>query len=161
MLCSCFCFQVLLLNRCLYWPFGGMFLPISFGFWLYTLRFVLVFFFCAVQNNCYTRHLAKILIHLAWCLQECTSTSGITSSVSLKATNALFISSVFLKHLIENAKSDNLAELCLSLDESEPIPSQYTRGINSELIQRFFLYVWSCMHNLLRAFMNILNFLLI
>ncbi|KAI6693314.1 hypothetical protein NL676_021024 [Syzygium grande] len=84
------------------------------------------------QNNCYTRHLAKILIHLAWCLEERTSTSGVTSSVSLKATNALFISSVFLKHLIENAKSDNLEELCLSLDESEPIPLQFTGDQNIE-----------------------------
>lgn len=82
------------------------------------------------MNNCNTRHLAKILIHLAWCLQECVSASGVASPASSKALNALFILSVFLKNLIENAKSDNFEELYLSLDETEPIPVNFSKGIN-------------------------------
>ncbi|XP_011073465.1 dymeclin isoform X2 [Sesamum indicum] len=79
-------------------------------------------------NNCNTRHLAKILIHLAWCLQECVSASGVASPAISKALNALFLLSVFLKYLIENAKSDNFEELCLSIDESEPMPNNFSRG---------------------------------
>ncbi|KAK6780924.1 hypothetical protein RDI58_023108 [Solanum bulbocastanum] len=75
------------------------------------------------QNNCYTRHLAKILIHLSWCLQECVSTSDASSSAYVKALNAVYVSSVFLKHLIENAKTDNFEDLYMSLNESEEIPS--------------------------------------
>ncbi|KAM3326597.1 dymeclin isoform X2 [Capsicum chacoense] len=75
------------------------------------------------QNNCYTRHLGKILIHLSWCLQECVSTSDASSSAYVKALNAVYVSSVFLKHLIENAKTDNFEDLYLSLNESEEIPS--------------------------------------
>lgn len=80
------------------------------------------------MNNCITRHLAKILIHLAWCLQECVSASGVASPAFPKALNALFVSSVFLKNLIENDKSDNFEELYLSLDETEPIPSNFSKG---------------------------------
>ncbi|KAK4357149.1 hypothetical protein RND71_022759 [Anisodus tanguticus] len=75
------------------------------------------------QNNCYTRHLAKILIHLSWCLQECVSTSDASSSAYVKALNAVYVSSVFLKHLIENAKTDNFEDIYMSLNESEEIPS--------------------------------------
>lgn len=82
----------------------------------------------AVVNNCYTRHLAKILIHLAWCLQECVSASGVPSPAFSKALNALYVSSVFLKYLIENAKSENFQELYLSLDESEAIPNNFSKG---------------------------------
>ncbi|KAL0287693.1 UNVERIFIED_CONTAM: hypothetical protein Sangu_2681500, partial [Sesamum angustifolium] len=78
-------------------------------------------------NNCNTRHLAKILIHLAWCLQECVSTSGVASPAISKALNALFLLSVFLKYLIENAKSDNFEELHLSMDESEPMPNNFSK----------------------------------
>ncbi|XP_022875130.1 dymeclin isoform X3 [Olea europaea var. sylvestris] len=81
-----------------------------------------------VVNNCYTRHLAKILIHLAWCLQECVSASGVPSPAFSKALNALYVSSVFLKYLIENAKSENFQELYLSLDESEAIPNNFSKG---------------------------------
>uniref|UniRef100_A0A5B7BGA3 Dymeclin n=1 Tax=Davidia involucrata TaxID=16924 RepID=A0A5B7BGA3_DAVIN len=84
------------------------------------------------QNNCYTKHLAKILIHLAWCLQESVSTSGLPSSAFMKAVNAIYISSVFLKYLIENAKSDTVEEFYLSLDESEVIPSNFSRDQNIE-----------------------------
>ncbi|KAF2290167.1 hypothetical protein GH714_003820 [Hevea brasiliensis] len=84
------------------------------------------------QNNCYTRHLAKILIHLTQCLQESISTSGAPSPVYTKAINAVYISSVFLKYLIENAQSKNIEDLCLSLDESEPVPDGFIRDINIE-----------------------------
>ncbi|XP_009766379.1 uncharacterized protein [Nicotiana sylvestris] len=80
------------------------------------------------QNNCHTRHLAKILIHLSWCLQECVSTSDVSSSAYVKALNAVYISSVFLKHLIENAKTDNFEDLYMSLNESEEeIPSNVSK----------------------------------
>lgn len=84
------------------------------------------------QNNCYTRHLAKILIHLAWCLQESVSSSGVPSLVFAKTVNALHISSVFLKYVIENAKSDTSEELYLSLDESEATPDNLSRDQNIE-----------------------------
>ncbi|KAM5552823.1 hypothetical protein ABKV19_025173 [Rosa sericea] len=84
------------------------------------------------QNNYKTRHLAKLLIHLAWCLQEAISTSGGPSLVYGKAVNAVYISSVFLKYLIENPKSDKIEELYLSLDESELMPTDITRDLNIE-----------------------------
>lgn len=71
------------------------------------------------QNNYKTRHLAKILIHMVWCLQECMAVSSGSSAIYMKAMNATYISSVFLKFMIENAKTDNFEELYLSLDESE------------------------------------------
>ncbi|GLT61548.1 hypothetical protein SLA2020_342470 [Shorea laevis] len=77
------------------------------------------------QNNCCTRHLAKILIHLAWCLEEATQTSGAPSAVYMKAVNAVYISSVFLKYTFENSQSENLAQLYLSLDENEPIRDEF------------------------------------
>uniref|UniRef100_A0A0D6R327 Dymeclin n=1 Tax=Araucaria cunninghamii TaxID=56994 RepID=A0A0D6R327_ARACU len=71
------------------------------------------------QNNRYTRHLAKLLIHLIWSLQETASTSG-ARSVHSKAMNAARLSSVFLKYLIENSKCDNFAEpLYLSLTDTD------------------------------------------
>ncbi|KAF3957893.1 hypothetical protein CMV_017140 [Castanea mollissima] len=85
------------------------------------------------QNNSCTRHLAKILIHLSWCLQECISTSDASNDAYDKAVNAVYISSVFLKYLIENAKEDNLEEeLYLSLDENEPIPKDFVLDENIE-----------------------------
>ncbi|KAH0905552.1 hypothetical protein HID58_037379 [Brassica napus] len=76
------------------------------------------------RSNGYTRHLAKLLIHLSWCLQELLQDSDDdqASSIYKRAVNATYISSVFLKHLIENGKSDSLEELHLSLDDSEPVP---------------------------------------
>lgn len=79
-------------------------------------------------NNCKTRHLAKILIHLAWCLQECASTSDVASLAFLKALNALFVSSVFLKYLIENSKSEIFEDLYLTLGENEPLPNNFSKG---------------------------------
>ncbi|XP_047981954.1 dymeclin-like [Salvia hispanica] len=80
------------------------------------------------MNNCKTRHLVKILINLAWCLQECVSASDMESTALSKALNALFISSVFLKYLIENTRSDNFEELYLSLDETDPVPNNFSKG---------------------------------
>ncbi|XP_071940485.1 uncharacterized protein [Coffea arabica] len=80
------------------------------------------------QNNCKTRHLAKILVHLAWCLQECVSASGVPSAALVRALNALYISSVFLKYFIENAKSDHFEELHLSLDENEAKPTSFSKA---------------------------------
>ncbi|KAJ4722539.1 Dymeclin [Melia azedarach] len=84
------------------------------------------------QNNCYTKHLVKILIHLTWCLQECISSSGTPETACMKAINAVYLSSVFLKYLIENAQSDNFDELHLSLDGSEPIPKEFMLDQNIE-----------------------------
>ncbi|KAG1347709.1 putative Dymeclin [Cocos nucifera] len=71
------------------------------------------------QNNYQTRHIAKILIHLVWCLQDSMSISAGSPAVYRKAVNAAYISSVFLKFVIENAKSDKFEELCLDLDKDE------------------------------------------
>ncbi|XP_038970237.1 dymeclin [Phoenix dactylifera] len=71
------------------------------------------------QNNYQTRHLAKILIHLVWCLQDSMSISAGSPAVYRKAVNAAYISSVFLKFMIENAKSDKFEELCLDLAKDE------------------------------------------
>ncbi|KAE8717627.1 Chlorophyllase 1 family protein [Hibiscus syriacus] len=76
-------------------------------------------------NNHRTRHLAKILIHLSWCLQEAIRTSGAPSPVYLKAINAVYVSSVFLKYIIENSQTYNIKELCLSLHENELVPKDF------------------------------------
>lgn len=94
----------------------------------------------AARNNYHTRHLAKILIHLTWCLQESISASGASSIAYGKAVNAVYISSLFLKYLIENAKTVKIEELYLSLDESEPIPTDVPRG-NSFLILQLNGYI--------------------
>ncbi|CAI0465761.1 unnamed protein product, partial [Linum tenue] len=93
------------------------------------------------QNNSCTRHLAKILIHLAQCLQECMSVSGAPLAAYVKASNAAYISSVFLKHLIENAQSNSVEELYLSLNASEPIPPDFVVDQNVEHL---------VMHNVLK-----------
>lgn len=90
---------------------------------------LLLFIECAAQNNCFTKHLAKILIHLAWCLQALVGTSGVQSEALSKAVNALHISSVFLKYLIENAKGNTYEELYLSMDDSEALPDSFPRGM--------------------------------
>ncbi|XP_025979788.1 dymeclin-like isoform X4 [Glycine soja] len=79
-----------------------------------------------VQNNRNTRHLAKILFHLACYLQESISTSGVLQLVYEKAVNAVYLTSVFLKHLIESAQ-DGDVELYLSLHDSESIPKNILR----------------------------------
>ncbi|VFQ69516.1 unnamed protein product [Cuscuta campestris] len=74
------------------------------------------------KNNCNTRHLAKCLVHLSWCLQECVSASDVQSLSFMKALNAAYISSIFMKYLIENTSSDNFEELYISLNESKEMP---------------------------------------
>ncbi|XP_077247325.1 uncharacterized protein LOC143887097 [Tasmannia lanceolata] len=71
------------------------------------------------QNNYHTRHLAKIVVHLVWCLEDSMSTLAGPSRVYMKAVNAAYISSIFLKYLIENAESGDFQELYLCLDEGE------------------------------------------
>ncbi|KAH9298090.1 hypothetical protein KI387_029772 [Taxus chinensis] len=62
------------------------------------------------RNNRYTRHLAKLLVHLVWSLQETiTATSGARADYA-KAINATRLSSAFLKYLIENSNGDNFEE---------------------------------------------------
>uniref|UniRef100_M4DFM1 Dymeclin n=1 Tax=Brassica campestris TaxID=3711 RepID=M4DFM1_BRACM len=91
------------------------------------------------RSNGYTRHLAKLLIHLSWCLQELLQDSDDdqASSIYKRAVNATYILSVFLKHLIENGKSDGLEELHLSLDESEPVPHGF---VMDQDIQNFVMH---------------------
>ena len=95
---------------------------------------------CAAMNNCKTRHLVKILINLAWCLQECVSASDMESTALSKALNALFISSVFLKYLIENTRSDNFEELYLSLDETDPVPNNFSKGSTCYVCTDFYFF---------------------
>ncbi|KAL6845239.1 hypothetical protein ACP4OV_024734 [Aristida adscensionis] len=71
------------------------------------------------KNNYHTKHLPKILIHLVWCLQECSSSLSVSKIVYRKAINAAYISSIFLKFIIENAKADNWQELSLDIDTNE------------------------------------------
>ncbi|KAH9618014.1 hypothetical protein KSS87_003236 [Heliosperma pusillum] len=80
-----------------------------------------------VQNNCHTRHMAKLLIHFACCLQDCTSVSDAPSTSFAKALNAVYLSSVFLKYAIENSQTDNFEELYLALDENEAVPNGFSK----------------------------------
>ncbi|XWS13717.1 hypothetical protein CRYUN_Cryun36dG0061800 [Craigia yunnanensis] len=110
--------------------------PLASDFWQKLLELPLTFRWAPhrvrqacqllAQTNHQTRHLAKILIHLSWCLQEAIRTSGVPSPVYMKAVNAVYISSVFLKYIIENSQSDIIEEeLCLSLNENEPVPKDF------------------------------------
>ncbi|KAK8709638.1 hypothetical protein V6N13_060651 [Hibiscus sabdariffa] len=106
-------------------------------------------------NHHHTRHLAKILIHLSWCLQEAIRASGAPSPIYLKAINAVYISSVFLKYIIENTQSDTIEELCLSLHENEPVPKDFKTDQKIENL---------VMHNVLTFLGSIdelLNFMLV
>ncbi|KNA10632.1 hypothetical protein SOVF_142540, partial [Spinacia oleracea] len=85
------------------------------------------------QNNYRTRHLGKLLIHLAYCLQDCISSSGASSIAFTKALNAAYLSSVFLTHTIENSKSGNFEELHLSLDSHE-VPTGFPKDQSVENI---------------------------
>ncbi|XP_007034867.2 PREDICTED: dymeclin [Theobroma cacao] len=97
-------------------------LPLTLGWAPHRVRQACQLF---AQNNRHTRHLAKILIHLSWCLQEAIQTSGAPSPVYMKAVNAVYISSVFLKYIIENSQSETIEDLCLSLNENEPVPKDF------------------------------------
>ncbi|XP_031505710.1 uncharacterized protein LOC116267969 isoform X2 [Nymphaea colorata] len=59
------------------------------------------------------------MIILVLCLQELTAVGAATPTLYLKAINGTHISSIFLKYLIENAKSNNFEELYLILEEEE------------------------------------------
>ncbi|WVY96118.1 hypothetical protein V8G54_028269 [Vigna mungo] len=72
------------------------------------------------KNNCRTRHLAKILFHLACCLQQSVSSSGVSPLVYKKAVNAVYFSSIFLKYLIESVQGD--IQLYLSIEDNEAVP---------------------------------------
>lgn len=56
------------------------------------------------------------------------SPSGVPPVVYEKAVNAVYITSVFLKHLIESAQGDDLA-LHLSLDKNEAMPKDILGGM--------------------------------
>ncbi|KAK7354897.1 hypothetical protein VNO80_14139 [Phaseolus coccineus] len=110
---------------------GDESLPLSSDFWQKLLElpfdaelpFERVHEACQLlaKNNCNTRHLAKILFHLACYLQESMSTSGVPLLVYEKAVNAVCFTSVFLKHLIESAQ-DGVLVLYLYLQDNESIP---------------------------------------
>ncbi|KAH0854875.1 hypothetical protein HID58_031359 [Brassica napus] len=112
------------------------------------------------QSNGNTRHLAKLLIHLSWCLQELLQASSddddddAHSSLYKKALNATYISSLFLKHLIENGKSE---ELHLSLDESEPVPHGF---VMDQDIQNFVMRSFVELHWINRS-EELLNFMVV
>ncbi|XP_017223722.1 uncharacterized protein LOC108200180 [Daucus carota subsp. sativus] len=121
---------------------GGKSFPITSEFWQQLLQLPVdlrwpshrVNEACEVfsQNNCLTRHLAKILIHLGWCLQELVTSSGVPSVALNNAINALRISSVFLKHLIENSKGNIYEELFLSVDGIEALPDSFPKDQSIE-----------------------------
>jgi len=90
---------------------------VNFGFGIFLNCF-------AAKNNCHTRHLAKLLFHLACYLQESMSTSGVLPLVYEKAANAVYIGSVFLKHLIESGM-----QLYLSFDGDEAVLKDVLGGM--------------------------------
>eukprot|EP00252_Welwitschia_mirabilis_P020819 TRINITY_DN5186_c0_g2_i1.p1 TRINITY_DN5186_c0_g2~~TRINITY_DN5186_c0_g2_i1.p1 ORF type:complete len:724 (+),score=122.40 TRINITY_DN5186_c0_g2_i1:15-2186(+) len=72
------------------------------------------------QNNGHTRHLAKLLIHLVWSLQELTSGGLGSTTLCSRAMTAACLSSTFLKYLIETLKGDSFKDaLFLSLTEED------------------------------------------
>ncbi|KAI3847017.1 hypothetical protein MKW92_029432 [Papaver armeniacum] len=122
--------------------------PLSSDFWKKLLEIPLVLQWpqpqvlqaceALAKNNSHTRHLAKILIHLACCLQESmTTTSDESVEVHKKALNAAYLSSIFLKYMIENAKSDNFEELYLSLVEGEGGSTAQEDLLRDQKIQSF------------------------
>nr|XP_043626405.1 dymeclin [Erigeron canadensis] len=117
------------------------------------------------RNNSSTRHLAKILIHLTWCLQELLSTPNAPSAASMKAVNASYISSVFLKYSIENLKSENLEDLYLSLDENETLPDNIQKGesVINMVVHAVLSYIVSVdiSPNTYLLHLELLNFMLI
>lgn len=82
-----------------------------------------------VQNSIFTCHLAKLLLHLAWSLQEISRGTPAAHVSGLKATNAVRFSSVFLKHLIEHGSTDQLIScISLSLSEKEAKATGLSKG---------------------------------
>jgi len=80
-------------------------------------------------NNCHTRHLAKLLIHLISSLPEAVAAAPGAWAVYSMAINAARFSSVFLKYLIENSKGDNFEEpLFLNLTDSDVKGDGFPQG---------------------------------
>lgn len=98
-----------------------------------------------VQNSIFTCHLAKLLLHLAWSLQEVSCTAPAAHVSVLKATNAVRFSSVFLKHLIEHGSSDHLMScisLCLSEKEAKATGlSKGNQNVAGFLISAMFSFI--------------------
>lgn len=81
------------------------------------------------QNSTSTGHLAKLLFHLAWTLQEAVSGAPDSHLTFAKATNAVRFSSVFLKYSIEHLTSDGLTScLSLCLNDKEADMTGLTKG---------------------------------
>ncbi|KAK6117208.1 hypothetical protein DH2020_049087 [Rehmannia glutinosa] len=72
----------------------------------------------------YWHKLLELPLDLRW------QSHRVRQACQLFALNASFISSVFLKYLIENSKSDNFEELYLLLDESDPLPNNFSEDLN-------------------------------
>lgn len=83
---------------------------------------------CAAQNNRITCHIARLLIHLVWSLQEMAVTRE-TTYVPLKALNASHLSWVFLKYFIEHLKSEELVEsFSVTLSDAEALFAGLPKG---------------------------------
>ncbi|KAI5058263.1 hypothetical protein GOP47_0026433 [Adiantum capillus-veneris] len=100
------------------------------------------------QNSIFTGHLSKLLLHLAWSLQDVSYAVPPANVPSiLKATNAVRFSSVFLKHLIENGSSDQLMScisLCLSEKEAKATGlSKGNQNVVGFLISAMFKFIGS------------------
>ncbi|XP_078430945.1 dyggve-melchior-clausen syndrome protein [Wolffia australiana] len=115
------------------------------------------------KNNHQTRHLAKILLHLAWSLRECQA--NLNTSSTLKAVNAAYISSTFLKHFIENSKIHKFEDLYLEIDESEMRPEDLSEDtsvshfVMSEIL--FFIGKSEVSPQSYMVHFEILNFMLV
>jgi dymeclin len=88
----------------------------------------------AAQNNDQTRHLAKLLVHLVWCLQDAMSASDGSISSYKKAINASYIASIFLKFMIENTKTYTWEELCLDIDRTDIGLENFPKGFYTSCI---------------------------
>ncbi|XP_068637680.1 uncharacterized protein [Aristolochia californica] len=69
------------------------------------------------------------LIHMISCLHESAPTSARSSAVHVKVVTAAYNSSIFLKCLVENSKSDSFEELNLYLDEDQRIVNFVMHGV--------------------------------
>ncbi|MCO5571541.1 hypothetical protein L7F22_025284 [Adiantum nelumboides] len=82
-----------------------------------------------VQNSKSTGHLAKLLVHLGWSLQEVSDSSTDVQLKFARTTNAVRFSSVFLKYAIEHLTKEELKScLALSLNDQEAVFSGLKKG---------------------------------
>ncbi|MCO5604280.1 hypothetical protein L7F22_058445 [Adiantum nelumboides] len=82
-----------------------------------------------VQNSRSTGHLAKLLVHLGWSLQEVSDSSTDVQLKFARTTNAVRFSSVFLKYAIEHLTKEELKScLALSLNDQEAVFSGLKKG---------------------------------